>query len=278
MRDFITTGCSRLVAVRILRSVTVILLVLLVACHTGVYHTVESGQTLYRISQTYGVDSTYLARINNISDPTQLRAGTRLYIPGASRQQKVDVVTAPRPTPPTASRPSPPVSHTPPPTPASQPASPPPQTSPRTSAPATDRSAATTTTPAAQTSLPERKFQWPLRGKIVRQFSTTAQAGSGRGIEIAVKSGSDVSAAEAGRVIYSGDGVSGYGFLVILQHEHEMFTVYGFNQRNLVAQGAFVSRGERIALSGVPPSGGEPRLHFEVRRGKEPVNPLLYLP
>ena len=112
----------------------------------------------------------------------------------------------------------------------------------------------------------------------MREYSTTAQAGGGRGIEIAVREGSDVAAAEAGRVIYSGDGVNGYGFLVILQHEHEMFTVYGFNQRNLVAQGAFVSRGQKIALSGVPPAGGEARLHFEVRRGKDPVNPLLYLP
>ncbi len=267
MRDFITTCYFRLIAVKILRSVTVVLLLLLAACHTGIYHTVESGQTLYRISQTYGVDSTYLARINNISDPTQLRVGTRLYIPGASRQQRVGVVTASRPAPTPAPRPAPPDTRTT--SPSAPVAAPKPPSQPAPVA---------TTKPAARASLPERQFLWPLRGQIVRQFSPTAQAGSGRGIEIAVKSGSDVSAAEAGRVIYSGDGVSGYGFLVILQHEHEMFTVYGFNQRNLVAQGAFVSRGEKIALSGVPPSGGEARLHFEVRQGKDPVNPLLYLP
>lgn len=112
----------------------------------------------------------------------------------------------------------------------------------------------------------------------MRQFSPAAEAGAGRGIEIAAQPGTAVLAAEAGRVIYSGDGVSGYGHLVILQHDNQLFTVYGFNQRNLVNQGAFVSRGDRIALSGTPPAGGQPRLHFEVRSGKEPVNPQLYLP
>lgn len=123
-----------------------------------------------------------------------------------------------------------------------------------------------------------KKLQWPLRGKIVRSFSSEAKAGSGKGIEIAVRSGSSVNAAEAGKVIYSGDGVTGYGHLIILQHENDLFTVYGFNQRNYTRQGDFVSKGEKIALSGVPPSGGTARLHFEVRKGKQAVNPILYLP
>lgn len=79
-------------------------------------------------------------------------------------------------------------------------------------------------------------------------------------------------------MIYSGDGVKGYGHLIILQHENDLFTVYGFNQQNLVRLGDFVSQDEKIALSGVPPSGGQPRLHFEVRKGKVAVNPILYLP
>lgn len=242
--------------------------VLLAACHSGIYHTVEPGQTLFRISRTYGVDSDYLARINNISDPTQLRVGTRLYIPGANQHRTVAVVT-PKPSVSTPTR-SPVPSPRPAPAPTSTPAPQP--------APAPQPTPAPSVSTAAPSTAAQQKFHWPLRGKIVRQFSTTAEAGSGRGIEIAVRSGSDVHAAEAGRVIYSGDGVSGYGFLVILQHDNQLFTVYGFNQRTLVNQGAFVSRGERIALSGVPPSGGEPRLHFEVRQGKEPVNPHLYLP
>ena len=85
-------------------------------------------------------------------------------------------------------------------------------------------------------------------------------------------------AAAAGKVIYSGDGVSGYGHLIILQHRDDLFTVYGFNQSNRVRQGDYVGQGEKIALSGTPPSGGSARLHFEVRQGKQAVDPLLYLP
>ncbi|MFO7813987.1 MAG: M23 family metallopeptidase [Pelovirga sp.] len=244
--------------------IAVTVAVFLTACHRGVYHTVEPGQTLFRISRTYEVDSDYLARINNISDPTQLRSGTRLFIPGADQSRRVAVVTSPpasstarttpplRPPPPTASSPVP----APVPRPTQRPPSPPPKVA----------------------SVPQKKLNWPLKGQIIRQFSSSAEAGAGRGIEIAAKPGTSVLAAETGRVIYSGDGVSGYGHLVILQHDNQLFTVYGFNQRTLVDQGVFVSQGDKIALSGTPPAGGEPRLHFEVRSGKVPVNPQLYLP
>ena len=244
-------------------------IVLLSSCHRGVYHTVEPGQTLFRISRTYGVDSDYLARINRISDPSQIRAGTRLYIPGAHRQLDVPVVT-----PRTTSTSTPPRTSAPPKSVPTPPATPPVVTAP-TPAP---QPPPQTTSPPVTATVPQKKFHWPVEGRIIRQFSASAQAGAGRGIEIAAKPGTTVHAAEAGRVIYSGDGVSGYGHLVILQHDQQLFTVYGFNQRNLVNQGAFVSRGEKIAVTGTPPSGGEPRLHFEVRSGKEPVNPQLYLP
>lgn len=247
-------------------AVSLLFLAVLCACQPGVYHTVAPGQTLFRISRTYGVDSDYLARINNISDPTQLRAGTRLYIPGAERPQRVGG-SQPR-----AAVPAPAVRQAAP-EPSSVTSRPAP---PRPSSSAASQPSSVAVSKASPA--PQQTFHWPLRGRIVRQFSDTAQAGSGRGIEIASQAGSTIYAAEAGKVIYSGDGVSGYGFLVILQHDNELFTVYGFNQKNLVNHGAFVSRGEKIALSGTPPSGGEPRLHFEVRRGKEPVNPQLYLP
>ncbi|WP_051689971.1 M23 family metallopeptidase [Pelobacter seleniigenes] len=249
---------------------------LLAGCQTGVYHTVTKGQTLYRISRTYQVNETYLARVNGISDPSQLRIGTRLFIPGATRQRSVPVV---RPDVPPA------LAVVPQPAPKSQVAKPAAPVAPAAPArqPSPPRGTAPDNTPAvlaskAPPATTVKKLQWPLRGKIVRTFSDQGKAGGGKGIEIAVRAGSDVSAAEAGKVIYSGDGVKGYGFLVILQHENDLFTVYGFNQRNLVRQGDYVSKGEKVALSGIPPGGGKPRLHFEVRKGKTAVNPILYLP
>lgn len=249
---------------------------LLAGCQTGVYHTVTKGQTLYRISRTYQVNETYLARVNGISDPSQLRIGTRLFIPGATRQRSVPVV---RPEVPPAlavvQKPAPKSQMAKPTTPVAS-AAPARQPSlPKATVPQKPPAVLASKAPQATT---VKKLQWPLRGKIVRTFSDQGKAGGGKGIEIAVRAGSDVSAAEAGKVIYSGDGVKGYGFLVILQHENDLFTVYGFNQRNLVRQGDYVSKGEKVALSGVPPGGGKPRLHFEVRKGKTAVNPILYLP
>ncbi|HEY5672629.1 MAG TPA: peptidoglycan DD-metalloendopeptidase family protein [Malonomonas sp.] len=241
-----------------LRLPVLLILLLLVACGGGVYHTVKPGQNLYRISRAYNVDKNYLARVNGISDPSLIKVGTRLYIPGATKTKYVAPVKENVQPPPPAPKPAP-VKRT------------------KSVSPAASPTRKTTAAPQVNaTSI--KKLSWPLRGKIVRSFSTQARAGGGKGIEIAVRSGSPVLAAEAGKAIYSGDGVNGYGHLIILQHENELFTVYGFNQKNLVLQGDFVSQGEKIALSGTPPAGGQARLHFEVRRGKQAVDPILYLP
>ena len=68
------------------------------ACEAGIYHTVKPGQTLYRISRTYDINETYLARVNGISNPSQMPIGTRLYIPGADRVLQVQVVKPKKPT------------------------------------------------------------------------------------------------------------------------------------------------------------------------------------
>jgi len=228
------------------------------ACSTGIYHTVQPGQTLYRISKTYGISEAAIARANRISNPRKVRTGTRLYIPGADRVRYVPVVR-----PPAAVKKAPTVAK---------------KAAPAKITPKVKSSPQKRVAKPETESTEVKTLLWPLRGKLVRSFSAKAKAGSGKGIEIAVRSGSSVKAAEAGKVIYSGDGVNGYGHLIILQHENDLFTVYGFNQRNFVRQGDFVSQGEKIALSGTPPAGGTPRLHFEVRKGKQAVNPILYLP
>ena len=252
-----------------LRLPIVLMLLMLIACSSGVYHTVAPGQNLYRISRAYNVDKSYLARVNGISDPAMIKSGTRLYIPGANKLRSVPPASASRPEtkpPPAKVVPAKPIKKSAPVVKTKKSTVPVPQT---VSKPAVAG-------PSEATSV--KKLSWPLRGKIVRSFSPQAKAGSGKGIEIAVRAGSPVTAAEAGKAIYSGDGVNGYGHLIILQHENELFTVYGFNQKNLVRQGDFVSQGEKIAFSGTPPAGGQARLHFEVRKGKVAVDPILYLP
>lgn len=250
---------------QILGSSLLLIILLLPGCiRQGVYHRVQPGQTLYRISKTYAVDEAYLARINNIPKPTQLRVGTRIFIPGAT-QKKYVPATVPgyaasgnRET--VSTPPSRTSSHT--------------ISKPKKNKSIVKKRIPTTTTAAKKTKI---KLHWPLRGKILRGYGEGKTAG-GKGIEIAAHEGSEVKAAAAGKVIYGGDGVQGFGHLIILQHENDFFTVYGFNNRNHVKQGQFVSQGQKIASSGRPPSGKSGRLHFEVRIGKLAVNPILYLP
>lgn len=116
-------------------------------------------------------------------------------------------------------------------------------------------------------------FQWPIKGKILKSF---ARADS-KGIDIAGEIGQDVSAAEAGKVVYSGQGLIGYGNLLIIKHNDLYLSAYANNSRLLVAEGHQVEKGELIAKVGQAGSN-KASLHFEIRKNGKPVNPLSLLP
>jgi lipoprotein NlpD len=124
-------------------------------------------------------------------------------------------------------------------------------------------------------SLPAPTWRWPTRGPIVSQFGTAGQVASGLGIGGQV--GQDINSAAAGRVVYAGSGLIGYGQLVIVEHNETYLTAYGHNSRLLVEQGQTVRQGEKIAEMGLGP-GRVPRLHFEIRRNGVPVDPVQHLP
>lgn len=118
---------------------------------------------------------------------------------------------------------------------------------------------------------------WPLHGRMTTKFGRS-HGMIHDGIDISAKEGAPVRAAAAGEVVYADGRVSGYGQLIILRHSLDMFTAYAHNQRNLVKQGDYVKRGEIIARVGRTGRAKQPELHFEVRRGPTPVDPLAYLP
>ncbi|BCA79790.1 lipoprotein [Desulfuromonas sp. AOP6] len=251
--------------------IIVFFLIFLAACTPakGIYHQVGEGQTLYRISRVYGVNEQYLARVNGISDPSRLQAGQKLFVPGAVHQRKVPSTVISSSRSPSTNPPKPVPLHTPAKTPATKTVASPQEK---------NRSPVVTAPPKSVMPAPRKgQFIWPVKGRVVKNFGNN-EAGPSKGLEIAVPRGTAVVSSGAGRVIYSGNGIRGYGNLIILKHDNSYFTVYGFNDKNLVAVDTFVSRGEKIALSGVPAGGGEPRVHFEIRQGKEAVNPSLYLP
>ncbi len=123
----------------------------------------------------------------------------------------------------------------------------------------------------------ELDLAWPVGGTPTSGFGVRNGAHHD-GLDIPMALGTPVRAAEAGRVIHSGDGLAGYGNLVIVRHAERISTVYAHNRRNRVRVGEFVERGQVIAEVGRSGNATTPHLHFEVRRDGSPVDPLRYLP
>jgi murein DD-endopeptidase MepM/ murein hydrolase activator NlpD len=215
----------------------------------GVVHVVRRGQTLYRIARTYGVDPADLMRTNGITDPRTLEVGQELFVPGATRV--LDVPEAPGV-----------------PSPAPAPADP---AAPRPARAGAEREEAT-----APPASPRPVLGWPLKGVLYGRFGARGGAHHD-GIDIAAPEGSAVLAAADGTVIFVGRQ-SGYGNVVILRHENGLVTVYAHNSAVLVREGEQVTRGQPVARVGQTGRTTGPHLHFEVREGVKPRNPLLYLP
>jgi lipoprotein NlpD len=212
----------------------------------GVTHVVRRGETVYRLARAYGVDQADLLEVNGIVDPTQVAVGSELFVPGASRVVDLEEVTG---GPPPAggraagARPAPSITSGEPP-------------SPRAGASA--------------------RLAWPLQGVLYGRYGVR----SGRrhdGIDLAAPEGSVIGAAAAGTVIYAGEQ-SGYGSIVILRHADGLVTLYAHCSKLLVDEGREVRRGEAIARVGQTGRTSGPHLHFEVREGTRPRNPLLFLP
>ena len=119
----------------------------------------------------------------------------------------------------------------------------------------------------------EPEFRWPARGRIIQGF----KSGGNDGINISVPSGTSVRAAESGTVVYSGDGLKGYGNLVLIKHPNGFVSAYGNNGELDVKRGETVKRGQVIAKSGDTGNVNSPQLHFELRKGSTPVDPTSYL-
>ncbi len=117
------------------------------------------------------------------------------------------------------------------------------------------------------------EFRWPARGRVIQTFTS----GGNDGINIALPEGTQVKAAEAGVVAYAGNGLKGYGNLVLIKHPNGFVSAYAHNGEISVKAGDQVTRGQTIAKSGQTGDVPTPQLHFELRKGKTPVDPMGYL-
>jgi murein DD-endopeptidase MepM/ murein hydrolase activator NlpD len=126
----------------------------------------------------------------------------------------------------------------------------------------------------ASLSGPSSEFRWPARGRVIAGFGAN---GGNEGINIAVPEGTPVKAAEAGIVTYAGSEVKGYGNLVLIRHENGYVSAYAHNGELNVKRGEQVKRGQVIAKSGQTGNVTSPQLHFEIRKGQQPVDPVAHL-
>ncbi len=235
----------------------------------GTYR-VHKGDTLYSIAFRNGLDFRDLARTNGIASPYTIYVGQIIRLGGSSVVRNDPPVSSTSPSrlsSPRSSSIAPPRNVVRPPT---TPANP------TTAAIASPNVATTSETSQAESaSSSDIRWRWPSDGQLVATFISGDQ--TRQGINIAGKSGDAVRATADGEVVYSGNGLIGYGELIIVKHNSTMLSAYGHNRRRLVQEGDRVKAGQQIAEMG---SSGATRdmLHFEIRKNGKPIDPLGFLP
>lgn len=232
----------------------------------GRYHRVAEGETGIAIAAAYGVPWNRIVAANGMAPPFALRRGQRLLLPGntpsraptdmeqrasAFRIDIDDVLTGGQP----AAADDAPV--------ATASARPRPLPS---------------NVPIAQPKAFAGQFAWPVRGAILSRFGRGESGAKNNGIDIAIPTGTPIRAASDGIVAYAGDKVAVFGGLVILTHGSGWVSAYGHASRVQVVRGQKVTKGQVIGQTGDTGYASQPKLHFELRKDRVPVNPLTQLP
>jgi len=244
----------------------------------GSYY-VRTGDTLYAIAFNFDVDPRDMADWNGIPSPYDIYPGQKLQLsqPASWRRSETDssevkiskVKTPASATTRSLASPAQPTSQ------ASAAINPNPPSvagsSSKASAPAKATASKATLSPSAD---PE-SWKWPTNGRVIRGYLAGDPARNG--LDIAGKEGQAITATAGGQVVYSGNGLIGYGELIIIKHSEKMLSAYAHNKVRLVQEGDQVTSGQKIAEMGRN-SAGDQLLHFEIRARGKPVNPITYLP
>ena len=234
-------------------------------------HVVNRGDTLLSVAHRNHVSVAELAKANSLDPQAKLKLGMKLTVPGAK-------TAAVAPAAPPAAGIQPATALAPPATKIAAATGDPQQKV---------RLAQATTTPAevsAETPVKASEatgalptFRWPVRGKVITSYGAKTNGKANDGINLAVPEGTPVKAAEDGVVAYSGNELKGYGNLVLVRHSNGYVTAYAHASELLVKRGDTIKRGQIIAKSGQSGEVGSPQLHFEIRKGSSPVDPLQFL-
>lgn len=241
-----------------------------VSAPSSVYF-VNRGDTLLSIARRNHLPVAELAKANNLATSAKLKLGSRLTVPGGK-------MAAAAPAAPVAA--AQPI--------ATLPAAAPPARQVATSiqqpsarlaqaAPTAEEKEADAPVKASEATGALPTFRWPVRGKVITSYGAKTNGKSNDGINLAVPEGTPVKAAEDGVVAYAGNELKGYGNLVLVRHSNGYVTAYAHASELMVKRGDNIKRGQVIAKSGQSGEVGSPQLHFEIRKGSSPVDPLQFL-
>src|SRR6516164_5522547 len=224
-------------------------------------HVVVAGDTLSKIAHRYHKSVNEIAKANNIQPTAKLNVGDHLTIPGAQ-------APAVKASAPAAVAPAKPVAAA-----APKEAEPGQSANVVASADPLDKEAAK----LAEGNGAVPKFRWPANGRVIASYGPTTNGQQNDGIDVAVPENTPIKAAEDGVVAYAGSELKGYGNLVLVRHPNGYVTAYAHAKELLVKRGDPIKRGEVIAKSGQTGNVEVPELHFEVRKGTVPVDPMPFL-
>lgn len=261
-------------------------------------YVVQSGDTLYGIARKNGVSVASLISLNDLASPESIRVGQTLRLDGSAAAPQILVASAGPGAPEkplgqlrmssdgtALAAPAEPMIRLQSPADSLDMAlaAPKPPTMPAIPVdgqnPPINTVSATAAIDAATdaASADGKSFRWPVRGRIISGFGTKPNGERNDGINLAVPEGTSVKAVEAGTVIYAGNELEGYGNLVLIRHADGFVSAYAHNKEILVKRGDVVRRGQIVAHAGMTGSVTSPQVHFELRKGAKPVNPLDYL-
>lgn len=242
----------------------------------GQSHTVAPGETMFSIARRYQISPVALAEANRLAPHHKLRMGEQLTIPGTGPRNMAQAQPQ-RPAPIVQRQPAAPAAVAPSQRIAEAHAQPMPTArvvAPSNPAPIEqakdDKEEQVASNNAAG-------FRWPVRGRVIAGFGPKATGQQNDGINIAVPEGTPVKASDDGVVAYSGNELKGYGNLVLVRHANGHVTAYAHASELLVKRGDTVKRGQVIAKSGQTGNVSSPQLHFEIRKGATPVDPMQFL-
>ncbi|WP_300529996.1 M23 family metallopeptidase [Maricaulis sp.] len=204
-------------------------------------HVVQRGENLYRIGLRYNIPFQTLASHNGIRAPYAIEVGQQIQLPRGTQVASTSTRSTSGP-----SRPR-----------------------------ATSRRDARVERSEPAANAP--RFDWPVRGRVISGFGRTESGGRNDGINIEVSAGTEVRASAAGQVVYAGSELAGYGQLILLRHSNGYVTAYAHNRRLLVREGDQVERGQVVAEAGSSGTVDSPQVHFEIRRGVNPEDPMRHL-